>query len=202
MYAGRSYRVPLGRFYGTRCAKLNDSTGRAAGPVTTVRRGGDLRALALFFFICISTVLAVGPSDPFWTLWLYNGTWQVTRKDQPPQTLVNRCSSFGKFFACEQSVNGASVALLIFVPGSQPGHFFTQSVKSDGRAGGRGELQIEHNTWTYLSNWNEGGKTTFYRTTNVYEGRNRIHFEQAESSDNKTWVVKSSGDEVHPGGRR
>src|SRR4051794_16114473 len=120
MYAGRSYRVPLGRFYGTRCAKLNDSTGRAAGPVTTVRRGGDLRALALFFLICISTVLAVGPSDPFWTLWLYNGTWQVTRKDQPPQTLVNRCSSFGKFFACEQSVNGASVALLIFVPGSQP----------------------------------------------------------------------------------
>lgn len=164
--------------------------------------GGNLRALALLFFICVSTVLAWGPSDPFWTLWLYNGTWQVTRKDQPPQTLVNRCSSFGKFFACEQSVNGASVALLIFVPGNQAGHFFTQSVKSDGRAGGRGELQIDHNTWVYLSNWNDGGKTTFYRTTNVYEGRNRIHFEQAESTDNKTWVVKNSGDEVHPGGKR
>jgi len=34
MHAGRIYRVPLGRIYGTRCAKLNDSTGCAAGPVT------------------------------------------------------------------------------------------------------------------------------------------------------------------------
>jgi len=96
-----------------------------------------LRALALLFFVFVPVGYAFGPSDPFWTLWLYNGTWKVTRKDQPPQTLVNRCSSFGKFFACEQSVNGDSVALLIFVPSKEPGHFFTQSIKTDGRAGGR-----------------------------------------------------------------
>src|SRR6185312_4746086 len=174
----------------------------AAERVTTVYRGGILRPLALLFFVFVSVGSAFGPSDPFWSLWLYNGTWKVTRKDQPPQTLVNRCSSFGKFFACEQSVNGDSVALLVFVPGKEPGHFFTQSIKTDGRAGGRGELQIEHNTWTYLSNWNDGGKTTYYRTTNVYDGRNHIHFEQAESTDNKTWVVKSSGDEVHPAGSK
>jgi hypothetical protein len=161
-----------------------------------------MRKLFSFLILFLISALLAPAADPFWTLWLYNGSWQITRKDQPPQTLVNRCSSFGKFFACEQSVNGSSVALLVFVPASQSGNFYTQSIKPDGRAGGRGELQIEHNRWTYSSNWNQGGKTTYYRTVNVFDGRNRIHFEQSESDDNKQWVVKSSGEETRTGGSR
>ena len=162
-----------------------------------------MRALVLFV-LAVAAPLPAGPAtDPFWTLWLYSGAWQVTRKDQPLQRLENRCSTFGKFFACEQSVDGASVALLVFAPAGQPGHFYTQSIKPEGRAGGIGELQIDHNTWTYSSRWNQGnGVTTYYRTVNVFDGRNRIHFEQSESSDNKVWTVKSSGEEVRTGGGR
>lgn len=138
-------------------------------------------------------------SDPYAALWLYNGTWQITRRDNAkPDKLVNDCALVGRFFACQQTVNGAVGALLIFIPvPDRPGHYYTQTVLPEGRATGRGDLEIEGNRWTYRSTWDQGGRTIYYRTTNVFSGRNHIHFEQAESTDNKEWSVKNSGDEVH-----
>jgi len=143
---------------------------------------------------------AASPEAVYAPLWLYKGTWKVTKKDQPasakPDNLLNQCALVGKYLACQQTVNGAVSALLIFVPAKSPGQYFTQSVMPDGRAGGRGDLAIEGDKWTFASNWNQGGKTTFYKTINVFSGKNRIHFEQQESTDNKEWKTTGSGDEV------
>ncbi|MBV9765557.1 MAG: hypothetical protein JOZ48_11995 [Acidobacteriaceae bacterium] len=133
-------------------------------------------------------------------LWLYNGAWQVTQDGKSPEQLKNECALVGMYFACQQIVNGKPSELLIFVPANKPGHYYTQSVMPEGRAGGRGDLEISGDHWTYTSTWDEGGKTTYYRTTNVFTGKTRIHFEQAESSNNKDWKVTSSGDEVHISG--
>ncbi len=73
--------------------------------------------------------------------------------------------------------------LLVFLPAKTAGQYYTQSIMPDGRAGGRGDLAIEGDKWIYLSNWNQGGKTTFYRTTNVFSGKDRIHYEQQESTE-------------------
>ncbi len=133
-------------------------------------------------------------------LWLYNGSWQVTKKDQPagakPDELLNQCALIGKYLSCQQTVNGAVSALLIFLPAKTGGQYYTQSVMPDGRAGGRGDLSISGDKWTYSSTWNQGGKSTYYRTINTFTGKNRIHFEQQESTDNKDWKTTSSGDEV------
>ena len=150
------------------------------------------------------SVAAAGP-DPYLPLWFYNGTWQVTRQDRlpgaPPDKLINTCSQTGHFFVCEQTVNGGPSALLVFIPTGKPGRYYTQNIRPEGRAGGRGDLEIRDNTWVYTSTWDEGGRTVYYRTTNVFKGRTSIHFEQAESTDNKTWVVKNSGDEVRVAGK-
>ncbi len=130
-------------------------------------------------------------------LWLYNGSWQVTRNGAKPDELKNECALVGRYFTCQQTVNGTPGELLIFVPTNKPGHYYTQTVMPEGRAGGRGDLEIAGDHWTYTSTWDEGGKTTYYRTTNVFTGKTRIHFEQAESSNNKDWKVTGSGDEVH-----
>ena len=66
----------------------------------------------------------------------------------------------------------------------------------EGRATGRGELEISGNRWVFTSSWNQGSKTTRYRTTNVFTDKNHIHFEQEESSDGVHWETKDSGDEV------
>jgi hypothetical protein len=156
----------------------------------------------VIWLLFTAATAAAAPLDPYAPLWLYNGSWDVRPKDQPkPDRLANKCALIGRFFACEQSVNGTPGALQIFIPApGKPGHYYTQNVRPEGRAGGRGDLEIAGELWTYTSTWDEGGKTIYYRTTNVFTGRNKIHFEQAESENNKTWVVKNSGDEIRVAG--
>ena len=65
-----------------------------------------------------------------------------------------------------------------------------------GNAIGPGELEIKGNHWTYMGKSEEGGKTTWYRTTNDFSDENHIHFEQSQSTDKTTWEVQRTGDEI------
>jgi hypothetical protein len=134
-------------------------------------------------------------------LGLYQGAWQVTRKSADkagkPEQLVNHCASLGKYFICQQTVNGSEGGLVIFIPAGKPGHYFSQTITPDGRATGKADLEISGNRWTYSSRWPQGnGKITYYRTVNVFTDKDHIHFEQAESADGTQWTQKDSGDEV------
>ncbi len=147
---------------------------------------------------CSVSVAAASASESAYApLRLYEGSWRVTRKDKAqPDDLKNQCSQIGKYFACQQTVNGAVSALLIFIPTDKPGHYVTQSVNPQGRGLGKGDLQISGDRWVFSSTWDEGGKTTYYQTVNVFSGHDHIHFEQQESSNGKDWITKNSGDEV------
>ncbi len=46
---------------------------------------------------------------------LYDGGWKATR-DGKTTTIINVCRRTGRFFVCEQTVNGAGQSLVIFVP--------------------------------------------------------------------------------------
>lgn len=144
------------------------------------------------------TGAAPSSADP--VLSLYAGSWTVTRggaaTGSKPEQLHNQCSSVGKYFACEQSVNGNVTGLLLIIPASQSGHYNTQTVLPDGRATGKGELVISGNQWVFSSIWNSGGKTVRYRTTNTFSDKNHIHFQQEESSDGIRWQTTGSGDDV------
>ncbi len=159
-----------------------------------------LKLLLTFVF---ALRLSMSAGDPYTPLWLYNGSWQVSTKNQgagaKPDQLVNQCALVGKYFACQQTVNDSVSALLVFVPAKTAGSYYTQSIYPDGRAGGRGDLTIDGQKWVFSSTWNQGGKTTYYKTLNVFTGNNHIHFEQQESNNNKDWNTTNSGDEVHSG---
>jgi len=145
---------------------------------------------------------AAAPPDPYAPLWLYQGTWRVTNKSNAakPDTLVNQCAQLSKFFACGQIVNGQPAALVVFIPDTRkPGHYLTQNIMPEGRATGISELEISGDQWTYSNRRDQDGKTTFYRTTNTFSGKNRIHFEQAQSSNRTDWQVQNSGDEERIG---
>jgi hypothetical protein len=159
--------------------------------------------LSLFswlLFLAASAAFSAAP-DAYAPLWSYNGTWHVARQNAPagtkPEQLVNQCSVIGKYFACQQSVNGTPGELLVIIPTSQSGHYVTQSIMPDGRAGGLGGLEISGNRWVLTSSWNQGSKTTYYRTTNTFSGKTHIHFQQEESSNRRDWSNTASGDETH-----
>ncbi len=129
-------------------------------------------------------------------LWAYNGHWQVKRSDGKVDDLLNQCALNGKYFTCQQTVNGNVSALLVMITTGKPGQFSTQSVMPDGRAGGRGDLEISGDHWVFLSHWDQGGATTFYKTTNTFSGETKIHFDQQQSTNNRDWKTVSSGDET------
>jgi len=146
----------------------------------------------------LSSVTQAASSDN--PLTLYQGIWHITTKsagaNAKPEELKNQCASLGKFFTCQQTVNGSVTALIVFVTTDQPGHYVIQNIFPDGRASGKSNLEISGNQWVYTSSWNQGSKTTRYRTTNIFPDKNHIHFEQQESSDGVHWETKDSGDEV------
>jgi hypothetical protein len=151
--------------------------------------------------LAVFATAAPGPADPAHAaLSAYAGSWKVTKKEAPPgakpEELKNQCASIGKYFVCEQTVNGQTGTLLVFIPTSRPGHFYIQNISADGRASSRGDLEVTATQWTFSNTWNQGGRTTYYRTVNTFTGKNQIHFEQSESTDNKNWKVTGSGDET------
>lgn len=137
--------------------------------------------------------------NPYTPLMLYNGTWHVTRKDSPkPDTMANLCTKVGHFFTCDQTINGGPGSLLVFIPRTdKPGQYYTQNIRPEGRATSRGDLQINGDVWTFLTNWDNGsGHTTYYKTVDTFIGRTRIHYEQSESSNNKDWTVTNTGEQT------
>ena len=133
----------------------------------------------------------------FEPLMAYAGTWQVSRAGAPkPETLINKCEVLGEFFACAQNVDGQAGPLVVFLRHGEPGHYQVQNIMPSGRATGLTELQLTGNTWTYFNRQSENGVATYYKTTNVFSGKNKIHFESSHSSNNKDFTVDASGDEV------
>ena len=139
-------------------------------------------------------------------IFVYNGAWTVTSPGTmagpgKPDHLVNTCRLTGSFYACEQVVNGKTMALVLFVAADKPDHFYTQPILPDGHAIGRGDLVIVHEAkgdhWTFTSKNVEADKTIRYRTENYFSGVDKIHFEQFESADGVKWEMKNSGDEQH-----
>jgi hypothetical protein len=156
--------------------------------------------LTVFFLLAATFCFAAETESAYGALWLYNGSWDVKRSDSKnPDRLVNKCALLGKYFACQQTINGTQGNLLVFIPSNTPGQYRTQNITPSGRATGLAELTIQGNTWTYNSTWDQGGKTTWYKTSNVFSGNNRIHFEQSESTDDRKWATTVTGDETRIG---
>lgn len=145
-------------------------------------------------------VVSQASDATFTALLAYQGAWRVTRLNAAPgakpEELVNHCAVLGQYFACQQTIDGQAGNLVVFIATSKPDHFYTQNITRQGRATSRADLLIAGDQWTYTNTWDEGGKTTYYRTTNTFSGKNKIHFEQAESPDGKEYKVTGSGDEV------
>lgn len=152
--------------------------------------------LAIVFSLLIFASAALSPAqDAYAPLALYNGGWTVHKAGAAADHLVNHCARTGFYYVCEQVVNGKTAALIIFVPADSPGAYHTQAVLPSGQALGRDDLTIHGDQWVYLGKAVDGSKTTWFRTTNVFTGKDHIHFQQAQSSDGTHWTDGPSGDE-------
>ena len=160
--------------------------------------------LPLLLFAVIQNAAGVQPApDPFAPLTVYDGTWTV-QAEHPwsggaPSTLdhlVSRCQRFTLYFACEQTVNGKTQALLVYTASSSPGKLHSRFIAPDGLAGGRGDLTLNGNHWTYLDKPPVPLKGNWSRVENFILDHDHIRFEEYESADEgKTWTKTNFGTE-------
>ena len=177
--------------------------------ITLQKEGNSMRVRAVFAMGPLALTGWLSGAEPntaqmMATLKAYAGTWTVVRQNAAagakPEQLKNDCSAVGRYFACQQTINGEVGGLLLMIPSSTAGRYFTQNVTPNGRATGAGELLIgTANKWVFRSTWNQGAQVVRYRTTNTFTGRDKIHFEQEESTDGQHWKVTGSGDDVRVG---
>jgi hypothetical protein len=162
--------------------------------------------LSLGLLVSVNQAEAQPPlaTDPFKKLEIYDGDWTV-RADRPwsgaptgsSDRLRSLCQRFSTYFACEQTVNQKPVALIVYTAAEAPGRFHTRTIATDARAGGRGDLVLEGNRWTYLDKPPQGLKGPWSRTENTILDNNRIRFAEYQSSnEGKTWTQTNAGLEV------
>ncbi len=109
-----------------------------------------MRQSALLCIVCVmGCSLQAAESDvAYQPLRLYQGDWQSTTAGTGKSDHIsNQCALIGKYFGCQQTVNGKISALIVFVPAETAGHYYTQAVLPEGWAAGRGELEISGQTW-------------------------------------------------------
>jgi hypothetical protein len=142
-------------------------------------------------------------ATPFEPLKIYNGDWSV-RASHPWSGAVpgaidrlhSKCEHFTLYFACEQTVNGKPQALIVYTINTGPGQLYTRTIAPNGLAGGRGDLTIDGNHWTYLDKPAAGLAGPWSRVENTIVDRNHIRFEEYESTDEgKQWTLTNSGTE-------
>ncbi len=141
---------------------------------------------------------------PFAELAVYNGAWTV-RAEHPwgggpagsADHLVSRCQTLTAYVTCEQTVNGKPQSLIVYTLADAPGHLHTRTINPEGLAGGRGDLIMNANHWTYLDKPPASLKGNWSRTENFIVDHNTIRFEESESSDEgRTWTRTNAGTET------
>jgi hypothetical protein len=170
------------------------------------RLGACRFLLGLGLLVSVDRAEAQPPltTEAFKRLEIYGGDW-IVRADHPwsgapagsSDHLRSRCQRFSAYFACEQTVNQKPLALIVYTAAEAPNRFHTRTIATDGRAGGRGDLVLDGNRWTYLDKPPSGLKGPWSRTENIIRDQNHIRFVESESSDGgKTWHQTNAGLEV------
>jgi hypothetical protein len=166
--------------------------------------------LSLLLFAALQTAPAVSPAaSPFAPLDIYDGHWSV-RAEHPwgggpagsVDRLISQCHRFTAYFACEQTVNGKPEAMLVYTAEATPTdgklvHLHSRLINPAGLSGGRGDLTLDGNHWTYLDKPPAPLKGNWSRVENFIVDHDHIRFEEYESPDEgKTWTLTNRGTET------
>jgi hypothetical protein len=142
--------------------------------------------------------------DPYAPLKLYEGKWDATTTagDKTITHLENHCTATGRFFMCEQKVNGKTEALIVFLPIGSTGptneKYKTAFLNADATpSGGWNDLTIDSDRWVYSWEDADGNAKVYWRNINTFSGASHIHYEIQRSDDGITWKTVKRGDEVH-----
>ncbi|MDQ2866251.1 MAG: hypothetical protein M3R51_08490 [Candidatus Eremiobacteraeota bacterium] len=138
------------------------------------------------------------------TITAYAGTWQshvvhyktaYSKARTETTHLRNDCWRSAGYFACDQFLEGASKALIVFTYDTAHNVYHTYAVPTDGTPASSGKLLIAGNTWTFPWKDTDKGRTVYGRVVNIFSAPNTIEYRQEYSYDKAHWTVTARGTE-------
>lgn len=135
----------------------------------------------------------------------YAGIWQAdvqyqdtpySKKYDAKYQLHNECWRSAGYYACDQFVDGASKALLVFMYDPLKG-YTSYPIPVEGSPDVHpGRLMIDGKVWTFPWEVKKAGKTTYFHVINTWTSEDSIEFRQEYSEDGKRWQPMAQGHEV------
>lgn len=135
----------------------------------------------------------------------YAGIWQAdiqyqdtpfSKKYEAKYQLRNACWRSAGFYACNQFVDGASKALVVFTYDPLKGYSSYPIPAEGSETVHPGRLSIEGKVWTFPWQVKKAGKITYFHVINTWTSEDSIEFRQEYSEDGKQWRVMAEGHEV------
>ena len=135
----------------------------------------------------------------------YAGIWQsdIQYHDTPyskqydaKYQLRNDCWRSASFYTCDQFVDGASKALVVFMYDPLKG-YSSYPIPAEGAGSVHpGRVTIAGKVWTFPWQVKKDGKITYFHVINTWTSQDRIEFRQEYSQDGKQWLPMAEGHEV------
>lgn len=164
-----------------------------------------MRSLCLLFLLNLSSVALAAEPQGLDRLAAYAGEWDATMShlDTPysktgdeHHRLFNDCWRSDTFYVCRQSVDGKSVALLVFTYDAAADRYASYPVVPGSDSAHAGVLLIHGQEWVFPWDATEQGKTTHFRVVNTWSTPDRIEFRQEYSADGEHWTLMATGHET------
>ena len=154
-------------------------------------------AVVLAASLALASSVRAAIVDP---LTLYAGAWTLAMDGAAKTSrLENHCAKTGRFYVCEQLLDGNTAAMVVFLPVTTPGPakvYRTQTLRPDAtKPDSWSYLTIVGDLWTYSPTDPAGPATPESRVTNRFLDPDHIRFEVQTSKDGKRWTTTAGGDE-------
>ena len=160
--------------------------------------------IALFF---TSTFAAASAPAGLDKIAAYTGTWKgqtekfntsYSKAGHETDTIHNDCWRSGDFYVIHQTVNGKPAPVLsVYTYDSKAGLYHVNSIPTDGSdPGTAGTLIIKGNVWIFPWEYNNKGKTVYFRVVNSWSSAHAIEYRQEFSNDKVHWTLMAKGTEI------
>ena len=132
----------------------------------------------------------------------YAGTWKVelhhvetpySKASNETMTVKNDCWRSEIFYVCDQIIDGAPKALIVFFYNAEDKRYGSFPITARSDAVHPGDVQVDGKTITFPWVINDNGKTIHMRIVNTFTSSDTIDFTNEYSEDGKNWVSMATG---------
>jgi hypothetical protein len=132
----------------------------------------------------------------------YAGTWQVqlthvqtpySKASNEAMTVRNDCWRSEIFYVCDQIIDGAPKALIVFFYNAEDKRYGSFPITASSSTIHPGDVLVDGKTITFPWQINDNGKTVSLRIVNTFATADSMEFRQEYSEDGQKWIAMATG---------